>query len=79
MDSTKRDNKEVQEKLMALQKEKDQVKQLIATRRNGEVSPYSLARLFVDLLVVLLHKRPSSFPAHSCKLLVLLKLVIVEQ
>lgn len=25
MDSTKRDNKEVQEKLMALQKEKDQV------------------------------------------------------
>ena len=26
MDSTKRDNKEVQEKLMALQKEKDQVK-----------------------------------------------------
>lgn len=26
MDSTKRDNKEVQEKLMALQKEKDQVR-----------------------------------------------------
>ena len=26
MDTTKRDNKEVQEKLMALQKEKDQVK-----------------------------------------------------
>ena len=26
MDSSKRDNKEVQEKLMALQKEKDQVK-----------------------------------------------------
>ena len=26
MDSTKRDNKEVQEKLLALQKEKDQVK-----------------------------------------------------
>ena len=28
MDSTKRDNKEVQGKLMALQKEKDQVRQI---------------------------------------------------